>query len=94
MLHIDEDDLFVGSPRSKFFDILFNANKSVVEDVMTKHIERHVAMEQLLEQLASRYEIDIEQELSSILYEKQDDVLIRKTDFFIATVGDVLTQNE
>ncbi len=94
MLHIDEDDFFVGSPRSKFFDILFHANKSVVEDVMEKHIEKHVAYEYFLEEISKKYDINFEQEIMNILFEKQDDIMIRKADFFIATVGDVLTQNE
>lgn len=94
MLYIDEDDFLVGSPKTKFFDILFNANKSIVEDAMTNHIERHVAMEYLLEKLCQNEDMDFDQEIRSIIYEKQDDILIRKTDFFISTVGDILTQNE
>ena len=37
MLYEDEDDFFVGSPRSKFFDILFNANRDLVENALEKH---------------------------------------------------------
>ncbi len=94
MLYEDEDDFFVGSPRSKFFDILFNANKNLVEDTLEKHIERHVAMEILLERLANEKDLNIEAEISMIRAEKQDEIHMAKTDFFIATVGDILTQNE
>ena len=94
MLYEDEDDFFVGSPRSKFFDIMFNANKNLVEDALEKHVERHVAMEIILEKLAEEKGLNIEVEISTIRAEKQDDIHNAKTDFFIATVGDILTQNE
>ena len=94
MLHIDEDDYFVGSPQSKFFDILFNANKNLVKDTLEKHVERHAAMEILLEKLCAQTEIDIEDELMHIKVEQLDKVHHYKTDFFISTVGDILTQNE
>jgi len=94
MLYEDEDDFFVGSPRSKFFDILFNANRNLVEDALEKHIERHVAMEMLLEQFAQKEGLNLEAEISTIKVEKQDDIFNAKKDFFIYTVGDILTQNE
>lgn len=94
MLPIDEDDLFVGSPQSKFFDVLFHANKSIVEQTLLDCIEDHVAMEQLLEQLAQKYDFDLAYELQNYKIENQDNVYNGKTDFFISTVGDVLTKHE
>jgi len=94
MLQIDEDDFFLGSPKSKFFDILFNANKGLVKDTLEKHIERHVSMEILFEKLSEKIDFDLEQELMSIAIEKQDDIHNYKNDFFISTVGDILTQSE
>ena len=94
MLYEDEDDFFVGSPKSKFFDIMFNANKNLVEDALEKHIERHIAMEMLLESFMEKEGLNIEAEISTIRVEKQDDIYNAKRDFFISTVGDILTQNE
>jgi len=94
MLYEDEDDFFVGSPRSKFFDILFNANKNLVEDALEKHIERHTAMEMILEKLALENDLNIEAEISTIRVEKQDEIHHAKIDFYISTVGDILTQSE
>jgi hypothetical protein len=51
-------------------------------------------MESILEELASKYDIDLEQEIMNFKYEKQDEMHHRKMDFFISTVGDVLTKNE
>lgn len=94
MLYEDEDDFFVGSPRSKFFDIMFNANKNLVEDALEKHIERHVAMEIILDRLIEEKGMNLEAEISNIRVEKQDEIHNAKIDFFISTVGDILTQNE
>jgi len=94
MLYEDEDDFFVGSPKSKFFDIMFNANRNLVEDALEKHIERHVAMEMILERLVEKEGLNLEAEISTIRVEKQDDIYNSKRDFFIVTVGDILTQNE
>jgi tRNA nucleotidyltransferase/poly(A) polymerase len=94
MLYEDEDDFFVGSPRSKFFDIMFNANKNLVEDALEKHVERHVAMEMILAKLIEEKGMNLEAEISTIRVEKQDEIHHAKMDFFIATVGDILTQNE
>ena len=94
MLYEDEDDFFVGSPRSKFFDIMFNANKNLVEHALEKHVERHVAVEMLLNNLIEEKGLNLEAEISTIRAEKQDEIHHAKIDFFIATVGDILTQNE
>ena len=94
MLYEDEDDFFVGSPKSKFFDIMFNANRNLVEDALEKHVERHVAMEMILERLVEKEGLNLEAEISTIRVEKQDDIYNSKRDFFIVTVGDILTQNE
>ncbi len=94
MLYEDEDDFFVGSPRSKFFDIIFNANKNLVEDSLEKHVERHVAMEMILRKFADENDINIEAEISTIRAEKQDEIHHAKMDFFISITGDILTQNE
>ena len=94
MLYEDEDDFFVGSPKSKFFDIMFNANRNLVENALEMHLERHVAMEILLEKLAEKEGLNLEAEISTIGFEQQDDIHNAKMDFFISTVGDILTQNE
>jgi len=49
MLYEDEDDFFMGSPKSKFFDILFNANRELVKTKLLEIVDRYSAMEILLE---------------------------------------------
>ena len=44
----DEDNIFGGSPQSKFWDIANTASNDVVRDQMDKFIERFTAMEMIL----------------------------------------------
>jgi len=37
-------DIFSQSPREKFFEILFNANKNLVENELEKTFEKFIAM--------------------------------------------------
>lgn len=91
MLYEDEDDIFMGSPKSKFFDILFNANKDLVKTKLLHIIDRYNAMELLLEK---ELEGNVDHAIASVLLEEADAIMHRNNDFFIATVGEILTQNE
>ena len=93
MLYEDEDDIFMGSPRSKFFDIMFNANRNLVEHKMETLIERYVAMEKMLEEHLGE-EVDVQRIVDSLIIAEPDEIHHRKRDMFIVTVGDILTQNE
>jgi len=92
MLDIDESDPFTGSPKSKFFDVILNGNRGVVENVLESFLERHAAMERLLAQNIDQAEI--ESKVQNILYTDQDTIHSAKNDLFISLVGDVLTQHE
>lgn len=91
MLYEDEDDIFMGSPKSKFFDILFNANRNLVKEKLLDIVERYNAMELLLEEHLGS---NVHQGVHSLLLERADEIHERNNDFFIATVGEILTQNE
>ncbi len=91
MLYEDEDDIFMGSPKSKFFDILFNANKDLVKTKLLHIVDRYNAMELLLEK---ELEENVDHAIATVLLEEADAIMHRNNDFFIATVGEILTQNE
>ena len=92
MLYEDEEDIFMGSPKSKFFDILFNANRNLVQEKLLEIIDRYNAMEILLEKKMG--EKELQNAIYSLLAEQPDELLEKKSDFLIATVGEILTQNE
>ena len=92
MLYEDENDFFVGSVKSKFFDILFNANRDLVEAKLMEIMERYCAMGIALEK-----EIGEENLLNVIhttLIEDADAIFERTNDLLMASTGEILTQNE
>ena len=93
MFSNDEDDFLMGSPKSKFFDIVFNANRSLVEQSIEGVFDRYSAMELLLEDFI-KDDNELEYRLNEIMLERADELSERKNSLFIASTGDVLTQHE
>jgi len=89
----DEDDFLMGSPRSKFFDIVYNANRSLAEQSIEGVFDKYCAMELLLEDYI-KDENELEYLLNEIIFKRDDEMLERKNSLFIAATGDVLTQHE
>ena len=46
----DDDDIFFGSPKSKFFDILEQTHRDLVEDEIDKVIEKLAILELIISQ--------------------------------------------
>ena len=46
----DEDDIFMGSPKSKFFDVSREASKDIVEEEIDKIIEKLAVLEMIVSQ--------------------------------------------
>lgn len=90
MFFDEEDSIFGGTPKSKFFDIVYNANRNLVEFELEKMVEKYVALEALLEQ----NNVDITHEVNTYILDNADSINSAKNDFFIGFVGDVLTNNE
>lgn len=92
MLYEDEDDFFMGSPKSKFFDILFNANKELVKTKLLEIVDRYSAMEILLEKQVGAEALDAM--IHTVFMDEMDTVVEHNNDLFISSVGTILTQNE
>jgi hypothetical protein len=86
----DDDGMFMGTPKSKFFDIVFNANRNLVEQELEDIIERMC----ILEMLAEEKEENLEQKLAELKFSKSQEVENRKIDAFINSMGNILSQNE
>jgi len=86
----DDDGMFMGTPKSKFFDIIFNANRNLVENELEDLIERLCA----LELIAEEYEDNLEQKIQEVKFSKSEELENRKFDAFINSMGNILSQNE
>ncbi|MDR2081323.1 MAG: DUF2018 family protein [Campylobacteraceae bacterium] len=91
MLEIDEDDMLTGSPRSKFFDTVFNANRNLVKDVLEQNLERYAAIEYILKE---RFGDDAENIIQELSYSNQSVIEEGKNDLFIKIVGEILSMHE
>lgn len=89
----DDDDIFGGSPRKKYFDIIFNANRNLVEDELSRNLEKLAAYELLFEEMMGE-EKDIMQIIQNYIWENPDKVKEKQTSLFIEGMGDILTKNE
>jgi hypothetical protein len=89
-LFSEDDGLFMGTPKSKFFDIVYNANRNLVEQELEDIIERMC----LLEMIVEEGEDNLEQKLAEIKFSRSEELEAKKFDAFINSTGNVLTQNE
>jgi hypothetical protein len=87
----DEDDIFMGSPKSKFHDIVFNANRNLVELELERLIERQAALELMLGEFHGE---ELERKIDTFMLENKDDVVEVAKNLYIESMGNVLSQNE
>lgn len=89
MFNEDEDDILTGSPKSKFFDIVFNANRNLVSLKLEEILEKYVAMEQILGANSKD-----EQDIQNYIFENPDLIQQHTNNLYIDLSGDILSQNE
>lgn len=85
----DEDDIFMGSPKSKFFDISRQASAEVVEDEMDKIIERYAAMELMLSESKDEH-FDINKMIAQYIFENADEVARMKKGLYVEFAGEII----
>jgi hypothetical protein len=88
----DEDDLFMGSPKSKFIDIIYNANRNLAEAELERIMRRLAATELLLGEFINEDEIDRKVERYLLNEEGKVDEYVKN--IYIEHVGNVLSANE
>ncbi|NQY92913.1 MAG: DUF2018 family protein [Campylobacteraceae bacterium] len=85
----DEDDMFVGSPKSKYFDIARQANDEIVEDETDSMIEKLAVMEILLSK-GKDMDFDINQIIKQYVFENSEEVEEMKKGLYIEFTGDIV----
>ncbi len=92
-MYFEDDDVIGGTPKSRFLDIVFNANRNVVEGELEKIMEWMAALELIIEEKCG---LDVEKEVHQILYdESKRAALEQKTNsLYIEYMGQILSQSE
>ncbi|MFA5454922.1 MAG: DUF2018 family protein [Sulfurimonas sp.] len=87
----DEDDIFMGSPKSKLMDVIFNANNDVVRYELQKFIDRTAAIELMM---ADKFSQDMDREIQSFMHSRGDEVENHAKSLYIELMGAILSQSE
>ncbi|MDY0322027.1 MAG: DUF2018 family protein [Arcobacteraceae bacterium] len=84
----DEDDIFGGTPRSKFWDIARQANDELVEDAFDEIFAKFAAMEAIL---AKHYDDEtLEKMIKSHVLSGSSELEDHKKSLYIAFTGDIV----
>ena len=86
----DDDDEFVGTPKSNYFAIAKTANQNIVEMEIEKMFQRLAIAEKMLEERGS--EEEQERLLKSMIIDPE--LEDRTNSIFIELVGNIVTQCE
>ncbi len=90
---LEDDDIFGGKPEKKFYDIVFNANRNLVQNELNDAIAKIAAMELLLEDMLGE-DKDTNAIISNYIFNNREKVDKKIDDLYIEMMGNVLTQNE
>lgn len=87
----DEDDIFMGSPKSKLMDVVFNANNDIVRMELQNFIDRTAAMELMM---AEKFGDDFDTNISRFIISNRDAVENYSKSLYIELMGKILSQSE
>ncbi len=85
----DEDDIFVGSPKSKYFDVARTANSEIVEEEFDKLLEKVAVMELLLSK-DKDLDFDINDVIKQYVIQNLDEVEQMKKGLYVELTGDII----
>lgn len=87
----DDDDIFFGSPKSKFFDILEQTHRDLVEDEIDKVIEKLAILELIISQDKDE-DFDINSYLEEFKKMNLEDVNSMKKVLYMEFSGEIISR--
>jgi endonuclease III len=84
----DEENIFGGTPQSKFWDIANQASSDLVKDQMDQFFEKYAIMEMLLMQTHGEDAID--DMIKSFGFEKSMEVENHKKSTYLSLTGEIV----
>ena len=85
----DEDDIFMGSPKSKFFDVSREASQDIVEEEIDKIIEKVAVLEMLLSE-GKDENFDINQTIKQYVFDNEEKVNAVKKGLYVEFTGEII----
>ncbi|AXX84202.1 MULTISPECIES: DUF2018 family protein [Aliarcobacter] len=87
----DEDDIFFGSPKSKFFDILEQTHRDLVEDEIDKVFEK-LAILELIVSKDKDEDFDINSYINEFKLDNLSEVNSAKKGLYMEVSGDIISR--
>lgn len=87
----DEENIFGGSPKSKFMDAVFTANNDVVRYDLEKIIEKMAAMELMLEEHVGE---DIDRAVENFQMQNSFECESKTKSLYIELTGSIVSKSE
>lgn len=85
----DENDIFQGSAKSKFFDVVRNASSEIVEDEIDKIIEKLAVLEMMLSENKSK-DFDINTEIRNYKVNNFKEIETMKKGLYVEFTGEII----
>ncbi|WP_187646784.1 DUF2018 family protein [Nitrosophilus labii] len=90
----DVDDFMMGTPKSKFIDIVFHANKNIVENELERLMEWMAALELILEKECNIDDVEKKVKYFIANEENKKELENKTNSLYIESMGNILTQSE
>ena len=87
----DEDDIFLGSPKSKLMDVIFNANNDIVKGELEKFMLKFATMELMLEEYVGE---DVNKAIQTYDANNFGNADEKVKSIYIELMGNILSQSE
>ena len=90
VLFEDEDNIFGGTPQSKFWDIIGQASDDLVKDEVDKFFERFTVMEMLLTK--DHGEEGLNKLISDFAFKNGEEVAYNKKSTYVEITGEIVSR--
>lgn len=85
----DEDDIFMGSPKSKFFDVVRQASNDVVEEELDKIIQKVAVLEMLISENKDE-DFNVNNYINEYAIANEDKVKAMKKGLYLEFTGEII----
>lgn len=86
----DEDDVFAGTPQSKFWDIIQVASNDLVKDQMDTLLEKFAVMETIL--IKEHGEEKLNQILKEYTFKNSEEIEFNKKSTYLEFTGEIISR--
>ncbi|OCL87999.1 DUF2018 family protein [Arcobacter porcinus] len=87
----DEDDIFFGSPKSKFFDIMEQTHRDLVEDELDKVIEKLAVLELIISENKDE-DFDLNSFINDFKERNMNEVKSMKKGLYMEISGEIISR--